>query len=242
MAGFVLPIISGLAGLLGNRSQKQTQTTNQTQSQTGTQSSQTNPIFSEMQNQLMKMFTQGAGDFYNRGTDLRPYAQSQMQAIGGQGNANRQIIGNILASRGLSYSPAAAAPLTQNAINTGNQQNQFLSQLPLLARQFEQQGLDQLLKSFSAIPTGSSSAGTSSGTSTTQGTATTQTPGNPWAGLLSGVGAALPLAFPGIFGGQQKKLGTVGDYQGADNLSTYTPGNLPLPWNISAGNAPVIKY
>jgi len=206
MAGFVLPIISGLAGLFGGLGKnQQTQTQNSTTNQSGSQSSATNPIFSELQQRLMQLFTGGAEDFYKQGTDLGPYTSQGLQNIAGQGNQNRQMLDAILAQRGLSHSPAASNQLTMNALNTGNQQSQFLSGIPLLQRQLQQGGLDQLLRTFSAIPTGSSSYGTSSGTSNTQGTSTSQAPGNPLAGLFGGVGAALPLAFPNLFGGQQQK-------------------------------------
>lgn len=246
MAAAVLPIITGLAGLFGGlKPQTQTQTTNSTTNQSGTQSQQgsTSPVFNELQQKLMGLFTQGSADFYRRGTDLNPYMSAGLQAYGSQGNANRQILDSILASRGLSFSPAAASAQTQNLLNTGNQQAQFLSQLPLLQRQLEQGGLNQLISAFGAIPTGStsSSSGEYSGTSNTSGTSKSTIPGNPIAGALSGVGAALPLAFPSLFGGQQKPLGRVGDYAGADNFSTYNPfQNLPMPQfpNISAGTPP----
>lgn len=205
MAGFVLPIISGLAGLLGNRGQKQTSTTDSTT--TGSQSGTTSTLanFSPLQRALIERFTGAAEDIYSDNTNLRPYAANQMQAIGGQGNQNRQVISNILASRGLSYSPAAATPLTQNLLNTGNQQSQFLSSLPLLQRQLQTQGFDSLLRAFGALPIDQTSNTSGTSTQRTQGTGTQTTPGNPLAGLFSGVGAALPLAFPNVFGGGQQK-------------------------------------
>ena len=206
MAGFVLPILSGLAGLFGGgQQQKTTQNTssNTNQSQSTNQSAFTNPNFSPLQQSLIQLFTQGAADQYAQSTNLNPYAQQGLQTINSQGNANRQTINNVLAQRGLSYSPAAATALTQNTVNTGNQQNSFLEQIPLLQRQLQQSSLQQLMQAFGVIPTGTESGGTSNstGTSSTTGTGTSTTSGNPTAGALSGFGAALPLAFPSLFGG-----------------------------------------
>ena len=210
MASFVLPILSGLAGLFGGGQQKQTQQTQNTtqsgtQSQTGQSTATTTPNLSPLQQALIGMFTGGAADLYQQSQNLSPYTQQGLQTIGSQGNANRQTISNILASRGLSYSPAAATPLTMNAYNIGNQQSQFLAGIPLLQRQLQQQSLDELMKSFGVIPTGQTNTGSTSGTTTSNMTSnmtgTGTQSGNPMAGLFGGIGAALPLAFPGIFGG-----------------------------------------
>src|SRR5262245_34630209 len=209
MAAAVLPIITGLAGLFGGlKPQQQNTTSSSTTNQSGNfnQQGSTSPVFNDLQQKLMGLFTQGSQDFYRRGTDLNPYMSAGLQAYGSQGNANRQILDNVLAARGLSHSPVAASAQLGNLLNTGNQQAQFLSTLPLLQRQLEQGGLNQLISAFGAIPTGStsSSTGSSTGTSSTQGTSQTSIPGNPIAGALSGIGASLPLAFPGLFGGGKK--------------------------------------
>jgi hypothetical protein len=80
-------------------------------------------------------------------------------------------------------------------LNTGNQQNQFLSTLPLLQRSLNQGNLSQLIQSFSALPTGTtSSGGTTQQQQQNQTTNQTQkTSQSPWAGLLSGLGAGLGL-------------------------------------------------
>lgn len=245
MAAFILPILSGLAGLtggLGKNQQTQNQNSNTTGSshQTTSGSSQTNPVFGELQQRLMQLFTGGAEQMFRDSTDMGPYQNAGLQNIGAQGNQNRKMLDAILAQRGLSFSPAAATSLTQNALNTGNQQSQFLSQIPLLQRQMQQGGLDQLMRAFATIPTGSesSSSGETFGTSQsqTQGQTQSQAPGNPLAGFFGGLGAALPLAFPNLFGGQQKSPATPGPNINQTwlpststwNNPAYTPGYSPV--------------
>lgn len=206
MAAAILPIISGLAGLFGGLSPKSTtQDTSSTtnSSQTGTQTGTTTPNLSPLQQALIGLFTQGAADTYKQSQNLTPYTAQGLEQIEGQGSANRQTLNNILSSRGLSFSPAAATALTQNALNTGNQQSQFVNQVPLLQRQLQQQSLQQLIQAFGVIPTGVTSTGTSSQTGQSSTTGKTQVDqyGNPVAGALTGVGAALPIAFPKIFPG-----------------------------------------
>lgn len=210
MASFVLPIMSGLAGLFGGGSTKQTNTnstTNQSQNQnqnynnTNTSTPNLNPF----QQQLAQMFTQGAENQYTNGTNMAPYTSQGLQQIQGQGNANSKTIANNLAARGLSYSPAAANATTQNTLNTGGQMNSFLQGVPLLQHQLQQGNLQQLMQAFSTQPTGVTTSGsgdatgTSSGTSTMNGTSTQSTPGGPLAGLFGGAGAG--LAGPSTNGG-----------------------------------------
>lgn len=223
MAGMILPIVSGLAGLFGGlKGQQQYTNTNQQQNQSGEQfgNSRTTPELNPFQQQLAALFTGGARQMWDQDTNLSPYTSQGLQAIAGQGDANRRLISNILAQRGLSYSPAAATPLTMNALNTGNQQSQFLSQIPLLQRQLQQQSLQGLMQAFQVQPFGQSSDsyGTTRGSSNMTGFSNSNVPGNPIAGALSGFGAALPLAFPNLFGGQQKQLGAVSNAGVFDNM------------------------
>jgi hypothetical protein len=210
MASFVLPIISGLAGLFGGGSTKQTQTnqtTNQSQNQNQTygNTNTSTPNLNPFQQQLAQMFTKGAMDQFQSGTNMAPYTSQGLQQIQGQGTANSKAIANNLAARGLSYSPAAGNAMTQNTLNTGGQMNSFLQGVPLLQRQLQQGNLQQLMQAFSTMPTGVTStgtgeaSGTSSGTSTTNGTQTQSTPGGLLSGLFGGLGAGLaaPNANPG---------------------------------------------
>ncbi len=194
MSGFVLPVISGLAGLFGGgatqKTQSQTQTSGNQQGQTfGSSTPNLNPF----QQSLAALFSRGAMDQYNQGTNLAPYTSQGLQQIQGQGNQNSRAIANNLATRGLSFSPAAGAATTQNQLNTGNQMQGFLQQIPLLQHQLQSQDLDQLMRAFSTMPTGTDSSGDSNvnttGTSNTN--STTSTPGGALAGLFGGAGAGL---------------------------------------------------
>ena len=210
MSSFVLPIISGLAGLFGGGSTKQTNTNSttnqsQTQNQGYNNTNTSTPNLNPFQQQLAGMFSQGAMNQYTNGTNMAPYTSQGLQQIQGQGNANSKTISNNLAARGLSYSPAAANTTTQNTLNTGGQMNSFLQGVPLLQHQLQQGNLQQLMQAFSTQPTGvttsgsGDSTGMSSGTSTMNGTSTQSPPGGPLAGLFGGAGAG--LAGPGA-GGQ----------------------------------------
>lgn len=247
---FVPAIIAGvsaLANYLGNRN-KQTQTQG-TASQSGLESlfgsstSSTTPNLSPLQQRLADMFTKGYSDLYNSSTNLSPYAQTNLQQIAGQGNANRSIINNILAQRGLSYSPAAAAPLTQNLLNTGNQMTSFLAQLPLLQRQLQQQALEGLTRGFSVLPTATSTTGTQTGTrrfsSLGQQTGDTTLIGNPWGGLVTGLGAS--LAAPNGKGGTQlgDLLQSLGIGGGSSNSSQYDPNTGDFNYNPQPYAPPV---
>ena len=200
MAAFVAPIltgISGLAGLFGGGTQ-QTQKVNNTT--TSNNQSSTTPNLSPIQQALINQFSNQAENLANQGTNLQPYEASGLQQIGSTEQSNQANISNTLAAKGLQYSPAAGNAYTQNVINAGNQQSQFLNQIPLLQRQIQQQNIAGLESAFQVQPTATSS--TQSGTSNTQGTQTTS--GNPIAGALGGVGAGLAASYPSLissFGG-----------------------------------------
>lgn len=214
MASFILPIISGLTGLFSGGAKKQTDTNfnNKTdQSQSGTTSGSTSPNFSPLQQQLMQMFTNGAINQYNQGTDLSGYKNQGIRDINSTGNAARKNLDNSIASRGLSFSPAAAnadTSLEQGRI--GNIQN-FLQTIPLLQRQIQQQNIQGLQSAFGIIPTGTNSTGTSNvtGTSTSSGTGQQiqSSPGGWLSGLFSGLGQGLNA--PSTPGGGQNNLGSI---------------------------------
>jgi len=227
MASFVAPILGGLAGLFGGNSTKQTNTTS---SQTGTQNQNysntgsTTPNLNPFQQQLAQMFSQGAMQQFQNGTNMAPYTSQGLQQIQGQSTANSKAIANNLAARGLSYSPAAATAMTQNTVNSGNQAQTFLQGVPLLQHQLQQGNLQQLMQAFSTQPTGvtTTGSGTGSGTSTTNGTqqSTTSTPGGGLAGLLSG--------FASLFG-----LGG-GSGSGGGGISSSSSGGVPNSgWSLS---------
>ena len=204
MAGFVMPLISGLAGMFAGNAQKKTttdSTTNSSQQQSGSSASSTTPNLNPLQQQLAGMFSQGAMNQYTNGTNMAPYTSQGLQQIQGQGNANSKTIANNLAARGLSYSPAAGNAATQNTLNTGNQMNSFLQGVPLLQHQLQQGNLQQLMQAFATQPTGVSTTGSQTasgtGTSNTNATQIQSTPGGMLSGLFSGLGAGLGAPTPG---------------------------------------------
>lgn len=196
MPAFLAPILASaipaIAGLFGGRKQNETQQTQNTSQNFNNNFSNTStPNLNPFQQQLAQMFTQGAMDQYKSGTNLTPYTQQGMQQIAGQGAANNKMISNILAQRGLSFSPAAATGLTANALNTGGAMNNFMAGIPLLQRQMQQEDLNGLMKAFAVQPYGTTNNGTQSGTSTGNMTGSGTTFGNPTAGFFGGLGAGL---------------------------------------------------
>src|SRR6266478_9190315 len=138
----IAPLISGLAGLFGGGQQKKVKTSgtisnteNTQQQQQGTNISQNVHNLSPIQQQLIGQFTKGASDLYNTSTDLSGYKQQGLKNINTGSDLASKVIQNSLASRGLSYSPAAATATTQNELNRVGQGSTFLSQVPLLQRQ-----------------------------------------------------------------------------------------------------------
>lgn len=211
-SAFIAPLIGGLAGLFGGGKQQKTQTSgtitnsgtsSQDYSQSGgstTSASQT-PNLSPIQQALINQFSKGASSLFSSAQNLNPYAASGLQTINKTGDLSQQILQNQLAARGQSFSPAAANAETSNTLNTVNQGSQFLNQLPLLQRQLQTSGLDELIKAFQVQPTGSTTTGTTqtnntgSVSGTTNNTQTQQgtnlVSGNPAAGAAAGVGSGL---------------------------------------------------
>lgn len=200
MAAFAAPLIASaipaLAGLFGGGKQQQTnssQNTSGNQNQFYSGRSSSNPQLNPFQSALASLFTRGTMDQYNRGTNMAPYTSQGLQGIQSQGTQNNKLISNILAQRGLSYSPAAATGLTQNALNTGNQMSGFLQSVPLLQHQLQQGNLDQLMKAFGTMPYGTTqdTSGQSQGTTQSNSTGTNTQMGNPLGGFFGGMGAGM---------------------------------------------------
>lgn len=188
--------ISGLAGLFGGKKQQETsgtQTTSGTQNVTGSTSGSSTPNLSPMQQNLASLFSNKAIDFANSAPDLTGYTQGGIENIN-QANAGSQAaMHNLLAARGLSFSPAYATAAQIGDQNRQSQITQFLSQIPLLQRSLQQQGIQGLEQAFSTVPVGTSTTGSNNQT-TTSNSKTDQTgtvSGNPVAGLFSGLGAGL---------------------------------------------------
>lgn len=228
MAAFIAPLlsgISGLAGLFGGGTQQKnatTQNTSGTQTQSGSTSGSTTPNLSPIQQQLANLFSNGAINQYNQGTDLTGYKQAGLQTINSNSDITNKSISNMLAARGQSFSPAASNPLISARINQGNQQTQFLQSLPLLQRSLQQQNLSGLLSAFSAMPVGQTSSGSTNGTTTSNSTTTGNgaISGNPLAGLFGGAGAGLAATLPLLYGNKPTSPyglpndNTAGNYNG----------------------------
>ena len=218
--GLISGAIGGLAGLFGGGNQQKTKTSgtitnNQsgtatgtsslTGTNTGTSSNQITHNLSPFQKQLASLFTGGATNLYNQAADMSGYRTAGLQQINQGSDLANQVIKNTLASKGLAYSPLATSAETQNQLSRIGQGNQFLSGIPLLQRQLQEQSLGDLMKAFSTLPTDVSQTGTTTGTTnqtgsttmntTQQGTQTQQgtnlISGNPLGGLFSGLGAGL---------------------------------------------------
>lgn len=213
-AAFALPLIGGLAGFFGGLGDKKSTTDKSSWENTSAQGyGSKTPTLNPLQQQLSGLFTRGAIDQYNRGTNLAPYTSQGLQGIQSQGSQNSRAIAANLANRGLSYSPMSGAATTQNQINTGNQMQGFLQGVPLLQRQMNMQNLAQLMDAFKTMPTGESTQSSSYGSSVGGEHGETVQKGSLLGGIaggLSGLGAGLAGPY-GLSGdtGTQSNLGAI---------------------------------
>lgn len=224
MASLIPGVIGGLAGLFGGGQQQKTKTSgtitndqsgtfNQTGHTTGTNTS--TPNLNPLQQTLASLFTKNAMDLSRSAADMTGFTQGGLANINAGANNTNNIVKNILASKGLSFSPAAATAQTQNELNRVNQSSQFLSQIPLLQRQLQTQANQGLEQAFATMPYGTtqttdqttdqSGSTTQHGVQNQQGTNLVS--GSPMGGLFSGLGAG--LLGPSIFGGDGSNLGDI---------------------------------
>lgn len=183
MASFAAPLIgagvSALAGLFGNK-KPQTTTTNSTNTST--------PLLDPQQQFLQSLIGNDAVNMDKAGApDLSGYEANGLQQINQASALKSKTASNLLAARGLSFSPSGVQNLINPEADRLSQSSQFLSQIPLLQRQFQQQNLSQLMGAFGIMPKGST---------TTQNSTTTGPPANPVAGTLSGAGQGIFAALP----------------------------------------------
>lgn len=166
MAAFAIPLIGaalgGLGGLFGNKDKVTTNTTT--------------PNLSDAQKRIAGAFTSQATNG-NTQDDLSAYRAQGMQTINDSFAPQDKAIDNNIASRGLSFSPIAAALKSQSSNSRIAQQNQFQNQLPLLKRQWDQQQFQNLLQSFQTLPTATTSTSTQ--------------PQSQIGGAISGLGSGL---------------------------------------------------
>lgn len=218
MSAFIPALIAGvgaLGGLLGNRpktyQQQQQQGFNQFGNQyqgfsgTGTQTPAYDPLGENLRQALAQMYLGRAGSVPEF---MRNYEATGLEGINKGAESNRAALNQILAARGLSYSPAAATALGGLESNRIGQGVAFRNQLPLVQDQLQQQRLADLSGFFSRLPYGTSttqtgtSTGTSSTTGSSSGTGTSTDPGNMLGGLTGGLGNLLAFLYgQGAFGG-----------------------------------------
>jgi len=153
MASFAIPLalagLSGLAGFFGGKPKvtNQTQDTTSDQSQTGSYSQYQTPELSAEQHSLLQTLLPGLISRYKSGPqDLTSYAAGGLRDINTGSDLKMKGIQNMLAARGLSYSPAAMVPQMGEESSRVGQQANFLSGIPLMQRQMQGEDLQNLLK------------------------------------------------------------------------------------------------
>ncbi len=222
MAGFVLPIISGLAGLFGSSPKQNTQnnTSDSNTSFNNNSTSTTTPELSDLQQLLSKVAGYGALNQYGKGSGdlIDSIRQGGIKSINAGTDIKSKAVSNILASRGQSYSPAAVGALSNPQSDRVSQYAQLDQSLPQIGYQIDQNNFQNLLSAFKALPTATTTTGSSSGNQTTHGTQSgTQLigGGSPLAGFLGGAGAGLAAPQSGadnsVLSGILKSFGFGGD-------------------------------
>lgn len=203
MATMAIPIIAGLlgglGGLFGNRPKQTTQdiTSSGKESQTGTSSGTglQMPELSGLQQTAQDTFLRALMDKIRGGTDLRGYQAGGIQDINQGYNLKQQALQNILAARGLSYSPAAGTAQGGLESQRIGDVTRFNQQMPMVQRQMSIEDINNLIQGFMSTPKGVRTTSTQdystnrdySGTQHSVGTQ----PGDMMGGLLSGAGGAL---------------------------------------------------
>lgn len=201
--------LSALAGLFGGRKQTPSQTSTQNSSSSGTTTfdNLTSPELSQNQQDLSRLFTDALINRFNAGpADLSGYEAGGLKNINRASDIKSQLLSNMMAQRGLTYSPAAASAQAQQENDRLAQGTDFLNTIPLLRKQLEQQDINSLISGFGALPTATRSSGSNAFTQIGQssGTGVQQVPGNQLGGLFSGLGSGFALTLPQLlkaFGG-----------------------------------------
>lgn len=218
---FLIPLIgtgiSAAAGFFGGGDKKQdTSSTQQSNS-----SSTSTPNLSPQQQSLINQIIKGASDQYNQSQDLSGFTAGGLQNINNNSNIQSKTVSNLLASRGLSYSPAAVTALSNPESNKLSQSSSFLNSIPLLQRQMKEDSLTTLMKSFGLLPT----SVTNTSSSSSSGTGQQVQQGNPIAGALAGAGAGLySSGLGGILG---NLFNGGGGNNGAGQDNSYLNSSLP---------------
>lgn len=220
MPFFIPALIAGasaLAGALSNK-EKNTQqtgssTTNQSQTSTGAANYSTSPTYDPLQLQMRDFLLK---QFYDRaqGGGINDVVNATINGgvnqINRAGNSNEMAVRNMLASRGLSYSPAAAQPLAQVNSDRLAQITQLRNTAPILQDQLQSGRLSDFATFLRGLPTGqtgvSNTASSMEGSSHTDSAGNVIQPGNMLGGGISmGAEALARLYGMGAFGGPKPK-------------------------------------
>jgi hypothetical protein len=218
MAAFIPALISGVAGLAGGLlnkpktvTQNQNSTTNTNSDQSANQSLNATPTYDPMQ---LAMRNYLLGQYFQRSQPgqvdslVKGYVNSGVNNINDSASTNEQVIKNMLASRGLSYSGAAGTSLGMAESNRIGQISALRNSAPLIGDNLQRQNLTDFSGFLSGLPTGQSSVSDAysqnHSSSHTEGVGTATDPGNVAGGAVSGLGSSLAYLYgKGAFGGKK---------------------------------------
>lgn len=206
---FIPALIAGasaLAGAFGNKDQHQqtggSQSTNSTQTSTGATNFTNTPTYDPLQLQMRDFLLK---NFFDRSQSggihdlVNSTVNSGVNNINTAGSSNELAIRNMLASRGLSYSPAASVPLANANSSRLAQITQLRNSAPILEDQIQSGRLTDFANFLKGLPTGSTgvtnTASTTEGASHTDQAGNVNTTGNPLGGAISGGASTLALLY-----------------------------------------------
>lgn len=200
MPFFIPALIAGasaLSGLLANRKKQQTQTSEANFDRTESFDSSEVPLLDEetygLRNSLIS-------SVLNRLRSSPEFVSSvlanNIKNVNAETALNRQLLNNVMSSRGLSFSPAAANAIARNESSRLGKITNVLNQGPLLEEQALQDRILQALNVFGAIPKGRKVSGTSTSKGKQTSTGTVTQPGN----MLGGMFGNLTTALAGLYG------------------------------------------
>ena len=168
-----LPIVLGmqaLSGILGGRKAARTGTTDITT--TGTETSgvtgretQTFDLSTlpQLMPEIQKLISPLSSILMQRLTspiDLAGYTGAGIKNINQAAEARTKALNQVLASRGLTYSPTAGVANIAAESGRLSDISNFVSQLPMLQRQMQGEDINNLLNLIRAVPVGERKTGT----------------------------------------------------------------------------------
>lgn len=209
MAVFIPALIAGasaLAGALGNRDQKQntggSATTNSTQTSTGATNYTNTPTYDPLQLQMRNFLL---NQFFNRAQPgavsglVNSTIDSGVNNINRAGASNELAIRNMLASRGLSYSPSAAVPLANANSDRIAQITTLRNTAPILEDQLQSGRISDFANFWKGLPTGqtgvTNSASFTEGAQHTDQAGNVTVQGNPLGAATSNAASTLALLY-----------------------------------------------